>query len=204
LTDISQKASSFEAFVNLSSVAVYGECKIEVDEESSTTPINEYGQFKLEFEQLLKDIKIANLLNLRVSNVFGDSSFDDVLNRVHRSILRGEPLKLMDPSRITRDFIGVDQVVSYTLDLLGKGLFKYSSQFIDINIASGISLYLSEAVEVIEKIIGQNLLIDVVGLEAKVIFESRISNKKLRSLVSVQDFLPSDEIERYFRWLSNQ
>jgi len=204
LTEISQEPSNSRVFVNLSSVAVYGECKSEVDEESQLAPINEYGAIKLEFEKILKEIEMPRLWNLRLSNVFGDKTFDDVLNRMYWSSLLGKTLGMLPPLMVRRDFIRIDHVVRYILNLLETDAFESSTDFIDVNVSSGKSLYLNDAIEIIESVVGRKLLVDISLVEDRVILESRVSNKKLRSLTPVSVSSPETDIRDYFLWLKNQ
>jgi nucleoside-diphosphate-sugar epimerase len=204
LASLARVPNSKIIFVNLSSVAVYGECKKPANEETGLNPINEYGIKKLEFENFLKVIGMPNLLNLRISNVFGDSQFDDVLNRMYGSSLQGKTLRMFQPSMVRRDFIRVDHVVRCIHNLLEKNVFESSTEFIDVNVSSGKSLYLDDAVEIIEAVVGLKLLVDISLMEDRVILDSRISNKKLRNLTSVSLSSPESDIRDYFHWLKNQ
>jgi len=201
LTEISQKLSDSRIFVNLSSVAVYGECQSEADENSRLTPVNEYGMLKLQLEKFLKEIEMPRLWNLRLSNVFGDASFDDVVNRAYMSAIHGKTLGMFAPSMVRRDFIRVDQVVKYVINLLETNVFKFSNGFIDVNVSSGESLYLTDVLVIVEAVLGRKPLVDMFLKEEKMIIESRISNKRLRSLSSVPVSSPEADIRDYFHWL---
>ncbi len=201
LARLAKISNSEILFVNLSSVAVYGEFKGLVDEGAAPNPINEYGIKKLEFENFLKEINMPNFFNLRISNVFGDVAFDDFLNRVYSAITLGKPLKVVEPDRIMRDFIAVDRVVDYINELLKQSSLFRDSPFIDLNISAGRSLYLHEAIEIIELICKQKLVSEVVPSLEGTIRESRVSNSKLRELIQVQNSLPGEEIRTYIRQL---
>ena len=58
----------------LSSVAVYGTCKLAIDENSPKAPVNHYGKSKLMAEELLLDWAVSNknskLIIIRPTAVF--------------------------------------------------------------------------------------------------------------------------------------
>lgn len=191
-------ANSKMLFVNLSSVAVYGEYKGPVDEGVDLNPINEYGIGKLEFENFLKEINMPNLFNLRISNVFGDFAFVDILNKIYNAIILGKSLEVVEPDRIMRDFISVNRVVSNINDLLNQLHLFQGNAFIDLNISTGKSLYLSEAIEIIEEVCKRKLVVDFTPSSRETILESRVSNAKLRHLIKTQNPAPSEEIRTYF------
>lgn len=201
LNSISNLESKKITFVNLSSVSVYGECPFEVDENSALKPINEYGVGKLEFENYLKLIRIPNLINLRISNVFGDVAFDDFLNRAFRKILERGVLEIVEPSRVVRDFIAVEKVVSHIENLLNIPFLCKSNGFVDLNVSGGKSLYLSEVLKIIEESTGEKLKANIIPPSDSTILESRVSNAKLRHLIGIKESTPGKEIRTYIQGL---
>lgn len=191
-------------FLNLSSVAVYGECKDPADEDAVLNPINEYGIKKLEFEKYLKGIRMPNLLNLRISNVFGHSRFDDLINRIYNSITKGFSMKVFEPTKIFRDFIHIDQVAKYMHELLLEPDFSSGQRNIDVNISTGLSLALSEVIQVTENFLQRSLDFEISSVEPGMILESRISNKKLLDLIRHQDLSVKEQIKAYLVQLDQE
>ncbi len=201
LGNLAKFSKSNLLFVNLSSVAVYGECKSVVDENANLNPINEYGVKKLEFEKYLKNVGLPNLLNLRISNVFGDIRFDDFINRVHAAITQGNSIKLIQPDLVYRDFIHVEQVAKHIHELLFRPIFTSGQRSVDINLCSGSSLTLSAVVQLAEKHFQRSLSIDLTMIEPGTILESRISNKKLIEFNGHDYSAPENQIREYFSQL---
>jgi nucleoside-diphosphate-sugar epimerase len=107
LVDLLQKGSHV---LNFSSVAVYGDSSSSRKEDDFPNPINSYGFRKLETEKELIDLAFPDLItNLRISNLFGLSSFEDFTNTAHATIRKGEILHI--PKSVTyRDFIPVNRL----------------------------------------------------------------------------------------------
>jgi nucleoside-diphosphate-sugar epimerase len=120
------------------------------------------------------------------------------------SSLQGNTLGVFEPALVRRDFIRVDHVVRYIINLLETNVFESSTEFIDVNVSSGKSLYLNDAIEIIEAVLGRKLLVDISMMEDGVILDSIISNKKLRNLTSISLSSPESDIRDYFLWLKNQ
>lgn len=201
LKSISIHHSKEIKFVNLSSVSIYGECPFEVNETSDLNPINDYGIAKLEFESYLKQISMPNLINLRLSNVFGDINFDDILNKAYRAIMAGDTLEILEPASVVRDFIEVKKAVTYIDNVLHLPHLFDSSSSVDLNISGGYSLFLGEVIEIIEQITQEKLIANVVPSNSQTIMESRVSNEKLRHLIGVEKSSPEKEIRTYIQGL---
>lgn len=203
LTSLASSVNSKKLFLNLSSVAVYGECKDAADEDAVLNPINEYGIKKLEFENFLKVIGVPNLLNLRISNVFGDPRFDDLINRVYKAITQGFSIKLFEPDKIFRDFIYIDHVAKHMHQLVLGSDFSSGPRQIDINISTGLSLSLFEVIQITENHLNRSLDFEIASSELGVILESRISNRKLLDLNGHEALAVKDQIMAYLSQLGH-
>jgi len=201
LTSLARIPNSKIVFVNLSSVAVYGECKKPANEDADLNPINTYGIKKLEFENFLKFIGMPNLLNLRISNVFGDSQFDDLINRIYKAITQGRSIKLFEPDKIFRDFIQIDRVAKHMQELLLGSDFRSGQEHIDMNISSGFSLNLSEVVQLTENSLKRNLDFHTALIEPGIILESRINNDRLLASNGPEHFDIKGQIKAYLTQL---
>jgi nucleoside-diphosphate-sugar epimerase len=203
LVSLARIPNSKIIFVNLSSVAVYGECKKPANEDVGLNPINDYGIKKLEFENFLKVIEMPNLLNLRISNVFGDSQFDDLINRIYNAITKGRSIKLFEPDKIFRDFIHIDRVAKHMQELLLRSDFRSGQYQIDMNVSSGYSLNLSEVIQLSESSLQRKLDFYTALIEPGIILESRINNEKLLNLNGHEHIAVKDLIKAYLAQLDH-
>ena len=199
LKSLTSPANSKMVFLNLSSVAVYGECKYPADENADLNPINEYGFKKLEFEEFLKGIGLPNLFNLRISNVFGDDRFRDYVNLLVNSSRSADPIFIDEPDRIFRDFIDISRVTSTLFNLISKKNYYPSIDSLDINICSGESLSLLEIIEIYNSVSKIPLNYRISTAHQQNIRESRVLNSRLRTLYSLSSWNSIDEISKYFR-----
>lgn len=199
LNSLASSDNSKMLFFNLSSVAVYGECKEPADEDAILNPINEYGIKKLEFENFLKGIGVPNLLNLRISNVFGDERFGDFINLLINSPRRAAELCIDDPDEIFRDFIDISRVNSTLFDLIFRRGNYLASSGMDLNICSGNSLSLMNIIEIYNSVSRTPLTYRVSAVGSQIIRESRVSNTRLKSLIASPSWDSVEEISNYFR-----
>ena len=128
---LSNNIHESNTLVYLSSVAVYG-CTETVNSESGPLrPINNYGKAKVEFEKYLLNNLEAKLYIFRVSNVFGRNEFDDVINRILAACFNNAPLKLIEPEKVSRDFVSVDTLVDVISQLIVGSDSYYSHKIIN-------------------------------------------------------------------------
>lgn len=120
-------------FVFFSSAAVYGETSIDgADVTTSPEPINDYGRYKLELEQLVQN-RFAKHLILRISNPYGGEPNQRGVYQIFKSrIEHGQVLNINanKAAEIVRDFIPIDDFIDKTIDLLNnksEGYFNISS-----------------------------------------------------------------------------
>jgi UDP-glucose 4-epimerase len=93
--------------------------QLPVNEEAVDAPITVYDQHKLIAEQQLKQAAVegtVRAVSLRLANVYGPGGHGrnpdrDVLNRMIRTGLRGEPLTVYGTGEFVRDYLFVDDAV---------------------------------------------------------------------------------------------
>jgi len=165
-------------FINLSTVAVYGDSKSVHTEVSAVNPINQYGRDKLELERYLDFVGLFLVQNLRIANVFGDIDLRDVINRIIEATINNSIITLTKPSMVFRDFIHIDVVVEFVHTLINVTP-NLDSEI--INVATGNSTSLVEVVEICNRIFGRNLDYSIIGARSDEIWESRLNTEKFKS-----------------------
>jgi UDP-glucose 4-epimerase len=176
--------------VNLSSVSVYGNNFMVTDESSLTVPINTYGTQKLNLENYLNAHFSSKVLHLRISNVFGDYFFDDIVNRLIISVKHGKPVELNDPTRYIRDFLSINTVVeSITKFVIKKDMLDKQSVF---NVSSGSSFSVLRVMQLIEEVFQKQIQSQSKPVDSSVIEVSRVSNTKMLKFLSLKS---KDELE---------
>lgn len=199
LQEIAKNKSNSTTFLNLSSVAVYGEANKIRYEDSETSPLSEYGIEKLKIEKYLECIQMFGTINLRISNVFGDSRFFDFINKLVESYLTQKPLAISDPSETYRDFISINKVSNVLNELvLRKMDFNTKANF-SLNLCQGESLSLSHVISLFESLINNRVIFKESGRILNEIKTSKVSNSKLKNYVHWDETSASDEISSYFR-----
>lgn len=180
-------------FINISSVSVYGEAPTAATEKTLPMPINEYGRSKLKLEKYSEINFRSKVCQLRVSNVFGDIKFTDVINQLIKAGEASIQISLMAPDIIERDYISIFDVVSLIrqLTIMGGDLAHHEV----FNLSSNESISLSKLVTVIEEVRRLKVDILVKKLSKGVIEKSRISNQKVVDFLSIE----SPNHEKYLK-----
>jgi hypothetical protein len=171
-------------FVNFSTVGVYGNHNTSVHEESSCLPINFYGQTKRNIEINLKNLGLNNLINLRISNIFGDPGFQDFINLSIAAQMKSENIRVVEPTKIYRDFLHVEQLVRYLdslIILISQNPDPWKG-YIDLNIASGVSLSLQNIIDRINHFSGLSLDVTLISRNANVIERSHVNTSRLHGI----------------------
>jgi nucleoside-diphosphate-sugar epimerase len=187
--------------IYLSSVAVYGQSLTQCDEYYVPLPINSYGESKYEIEKYLGDYLVCKLFILRLSNVFGDSRFNDLINKAILSSTNHQTLELHSPAKIERDFISVAMVVSCIGRLLTFAAPTGNSEI--FNVSSGKSITLEKLHSLLEEALNEEIDVHDIQAPADTIILSRVSNIKF---VGTFAHPMSDQIEdlrRYIRQRSS-
>ena len=138
--------------INLSTVAIYGECEYPKNELSAITPKNTYGIEKWNLEQHLSSLRFFSVINLRISNVYGHEAFADFFNKAVESYFNRSTFYIASPELIFRDFISLQDFLGIFKEILAKYEFSSYQGVLDINIGSGKSYSISEVFNSLQEI----------------------------------------------------
>ena len=108
-----------------SSCAVYGNSKIPNTVNHYESPLNKYGESKLQQDQIVRNYLKNNenrvpIIGLRYSNVYGNGeshkgNMSSMIYRINQQIKNKELIKLFEYGEQKRDFIYVDDIVGYNV-----------------------------------------------------------------------------------------
>lgn len=188
LTHLEESLTSGNVLIYLSSVAVYGQSEQICTEETLTKPINTYGQSKLKLEEHFSQYYESTLYLLRISNVFGDPRFDDIVNRSIRAASNGGQVKLVEPAKVLRDFISIEAITQSIIGFVSKE--DNLSTVCTFNISSGNSISLFDLISLIEEFLGVKIHFTTIPADKSTIILSKVSNQKLLELNS--DYLTQE------------
>jgi nucleoside-diphosphate-sugar epimerase len=192
---LSKHLTNNQKLINLSSVSVYGNTLIPADENQKPAPSNSYGETKRALEQYCDRSLRSKVRHLRISNVFGDVGFDDVLNRILRSQKDHKILSITNPRGISRDFISIDTLVNVV-----KAVVTDERNFPNnevLNISSGKSITLYQLLEIVKTISALTLNYEEIPIPEDAIYSSLISNEKIRKYYSDFQFNEVDNLQNY-------
>ena len=149
-------------FVYASSSAIYGQAEtVPTNETVTPRPFSPYGTTKLAGEHLC-NLYHGNYgvqaLALRYFSVYGPRQRPDMAFSVFcRAVLRREPLRIFGDGRQTRDFTYVGDVVQATR----AAALAPSVAGEVFNIGGGSRISLAHTVEVLERLVGRHLLVEL-------------------------------------------
>lgn len=192
-----QNVSSNSTIINLSSVAVYGQNSAINYETTVPKPINPYGHSKLDLEIYLDNFAASKVCNLRISNVFGDPGFNDVLNRILEGVRNGINVELVSPTSVSRDFISIVTFIEILKQILF--LSKALRWREVINVSSGKSMTLHELLILVEHLSNSKISCLEVLLRDDVIKQSLISNSRIMELLNYKVSSQTLEMQNYVR-----
>ena len=182
--------------VLLSSGSVYGESLEFSTEDSPLEPINEYGRHKLLEE--IKTVDIfqgkAQILILRISNVYGDRTFDDFTNRYIKSVKESTPLIVYSNGTLTRDFIYIEDLTK----ILGKLIqteFTLGLEY--LNVSSGKSTSIAKMINEIKNITAHEINLLDVSKPKDVVKSSVLDNFKLKERFSIRHHTLEEGLTKY-------
>jgi UDP-glucose 4-epimerase len=161
-----------------SSASIYGNPKqIPIVENSERSPLNPYGQTKLEGEYLAEKFSEngVSIIGLRYFNIYGNGQSDSyagVITKFFKDALQKKPPKINDNGSQTRDFVYVGDVARANLFAMES---KTKSGF--INIGSGVSMTILELA---------NIIIKKFGLDAEPIFCEPLKGEIKDSQASIE------------------
>ena len=165
--------------IYLSSVSVYGQNATFCTEDTEPHPINIYGKSKYEIEKYLKDSIVCELIVLRLSNVFGDNKFPDLVNKIIHSASSRQALELHSPTKIERDFISITSVAR-CLERVLTSTSPIESYEV-FNISSGESITLETLHSLIEQVLDLKITAQNFQATEGTIILSRVPNMKFVS-----------------------
>lgn len=190
--------SNCPRIINLSSVAVYGESNDIVTEEHLANPKNSYGKSKRQIELHTERLNLRNVINLRISNVYGNHAFDDVINRLVKNTINAQHMKVFSPTQIYRNFIDIETLNQIILNtILDKVSHLDIEGFHNINIASDESHSLSEIICLVEKVSSLHVPIEIVSPDQHTIMKSLIDNTKMKLYYNNIEFDFSNKLTNY-------
>jgi UDP-glucose 4-epimerase len=176
-----------------SSALIYGEAKNALMENSRLRPVDEYSKFKVEAENVLKELSLNKkwkLGILRLSNVYGNPRnrgfIGFVLNQVLEKKLFEIPIN--GNGNQLRDYIFIDDVVDAVLSIRDK--IKESDI---INISSGESYSLLDVISEINKNLTRKIKYKILYNKIIEVNRSLVSNEKLRDSYG---FIPKYDFSR--------
>jgi hypothetical protein len=180
LDHLSGKLTSQNTVFNLSSVAVYGDSNHFNHEFVNPHPISTYGTKKLALENLYDSLFASKLCHLRISNVFGDSRFNDVINRFITSIINGKAIEIWGTPNTSRDYISLQTVVNKISTCLQNSV-KLETREV-LNICSGHSMTLQEVVEMIQDLLNRHISFEIKDNVEPIIQFSAIASDKFNAM----------------------
>jgi len=142
--------------IHISSGSVYGEAIANIDESFSLKPITPYGLRKV-FEEkcVVKSfLGVTAVQVLRVSNVFGDSLFQDFTNYCLKAALDRSSVKVYSNGDIERDYLYVNCLVEALSQLI---VLDSTEEYIILNLSTGIGTSITEMINFISEETGLNI-----------------------------------------------
>lgn len=148
-------------FVYASSSSVYGdEAPLPMREDALPQPVSPYGVTKLAAEQLCYLYHVnygVPTVSLRYFTVYGPRQRPDMaFHKFLRAALLGQPIALYGDGEQTRDFTFVHDAASATMAAAHRGVPGRV-----YNIGGGSRISMSHAIEIIERVSGRRLVVNV-------------------------------------------
>jgi nucleoside-diphosphate-sugar epimerase len=190
-----QNISPSSIIINLSSVAVYGQNPGINYETTVPKPINPYGQSKLDLEVYLDTFALSKVCNLRISNVFGDSKFNDIVNKMITAASNNTTINLVEPHKVYRDYISIDFLIVVLKGFIDS-LHQLNSRN-QFNLSSGTSINLLELKEFIEVSLGSQIASNTSELTLETIEISKVSNLNVSQYLQIFTKNNLDDLREY-------
>ena len=195
LTWINSHNYKTKKIIHLSSASVYEPLKEKFKEIDFLIKIDNLGEYEkqrnfnskqlLEAKlQWLSKIKQADLINLRISNVYGKNLSKGFINESISNILNNRPVQLYSDINPIRDYLFIDDL---TFAITQLNMLNLHSS--DINISTGVGLASTEVVEALHS----KSIIDFQTIELK-------SPKNLQQ----KSVLDCSKLEKLIRWNPKQ
>lgn len=198
----SAKTHGVERFVYISSSMVYGDFEDQVLEDDECCPQGQYGIMKLAGEWLVKDYARRcgfEYVIVRPSAVYGPLDVEDrVVSKFMLTAMRGGVLRVNGASE-TLDFTYIDDAA----DGIVAAATRLMCRNMTFNIAKSRSVTLSQAAELIVKIVGSGT-IEVRDRDADFPSRGALNIDRARTILG---YNPNTDVEQgfkqYHHWLSN-
>jgi UDP-glucose 4-epimerase len=154
----SMRKNSIRNLVNASSACIYGQ-KSDKDlptaEDSSTVPNWAYGVSKLAAEKycnIYSTLYGFNIVSTRYSIVYGQNEwYGRVMPIYIKRSMNGDDLLLFDSGKQKRDFVHVDDVVSFNSLAMSHLSSNQDGFHIPINISTGVGVSIKELARLVQK-----------------------------------------------------
>ena len=200
LESLADKLTKTNLIINLSSVAVYGENNSIVDESKPVLPINNYGSQKSDLENYLNSNFASRILQLRISNVFGDFLFEDIVNKLVQTTKLGKPLELSEPSLHYRDFISIDTLVVLIEKMIDRRDFLIGINV--FNVSSGQSLSILKLTQLVQEIFQIQIDYRIISTDTSIIKKSFVINAKINNFLGIDLEDELRLLEKYLIYLA--
>lgn len=182
-----------QRFIHLSSGSVYLSNDTEYIESEFKAIPNNCVNAKQRLELYLKSLserKEAKLINLRISNVYGENLQKGFINETKRNIDTLQPIKAFLNLNPIRDYLYLSDLVS-AINQLRK--IDLPSQ--DINVSTGIGVTISSILSILESSVHKKYTIEAVQAPDGIQQSSVLNCDKLRDTIQwnpqqVHDVLP--------------
>lgn len=154
LLDAIRHSAPFAKFVNLSSAAVYGEPALSpIPEDAPIRPVSPYGGHKAQAEALCREYAAIfglKCLSLRVFSAYGPGLKKQLFWDFYQKGLASDRISMFGTGEETRDFVYVEDIVDAIAVTADMSDFNGGS----INVASGRSVTIREAVQTFSQALG--------------------------------------------------
>lgn len=156
--------SDFEMYCSICSAKVDF---MDTDEKSMYSPTSIYGITKLNQEQVLlttgKALGITTFA-MRYQNVYGpgqslSNPYTGILSIFSTRIRNNKDIQIFEDGKGTRDFVFIDDVVDATV----LAIESSKNLYIPLNVGSGQSIEILEVSEVLRKLLGKDVPINING-----------------------------------------
>ncbi len=161
LLEIARRNNTGKIIFTSSGGTVYGNQSDSILSESSfTNPICSYGIVKLSIEKYLKMYNYLYGIDsciLRISNPYGSNQINTnqgVITNFCRNALNGNEITIWGDGSISRDFIYISDLVNLLIKVKDQ---KSNAEI--FNVGSGRSTSINELINVIENLLGKNILV---------------------------------------------
>jgi len=189
---------TLDRVIYLSSGSIYGIENIEFKENRIPKPISLYARDKLELEKWIANGAARNKIICRISNVFGDPEFNDLINKIIQTFKSDSFFSLYNPDAFSRDYLSVQDLSKIVVYFL----FSYcpDSPCLEyVNVSSNISVTTSEIIEVLSRITSRKISLQTLEVPSGVPLHNLLDNTKLTNQMNWVAPNPILGIENYIR-----